>query len=149
MACESLGLNYSEFIETPSEIEKGVVDGVDYKTLYNQQLENNNKILLALGSTNKKSFEVISELQKGFDFLQEEFSKLGSSPMHNRKSFDKEKISILEKSFQPGNGGFPQASSMLSIKDNNKQVKNFLGDRMMEELRKGITMVYMKRQQWS
>ena len=69
------------------------------------------------------------------DYIVSQFEKMGASPLHNRKSFDK--IKVLEKSFSGEQQN--SAKATFSISSQNKQLKNFLGDRMMEELQKGIS----------
>lgn len=133
-ACEALGLNYNEFIEEPKTLEKGIGEGTNFEALYYQQLEANQKLLAAIGSSNDKIAQNFQELQKGLSGLNSQLEQMSASPMHNRKSFDK--IKVLEKSFT----GEQQESARItySLANQNKQVKNFLGDKMMEELQKGV-----------
>lgn len=134
-ACSALGLNYNEFIEEPKTIEKGLGSGVDYENLYHQQLKVNQDLLMAISNSNNQITKNFEEVQKGLNEINSQFEKMGASPLHNRKSFDK--IKVLEKSFSGEQQN--SAKATFSISSQNKQLKNFLGDRMMEELQKGIS----------
>lgn len=134
-ACKTLGLDYSEFIDTSEEIEKGI-GGVDYKSLYENQKEINKNILLAFGGISKSIDTRFNELQKGFDDLNDSLEVFKESPMHQRKSA--ERVVAIEKAFD-GEGKKADLTFDLKNGADLKGLKKYLGNQMTKELEKGIS----------
>ena len=161
-ACKLFGLNYQDFVNVdnkkgPSQkqqirpIQKGVVapqgnrpnkpapsNNVNYKELYESQLEINKSLITTLGSLSISVNTNFSELQKGLGDLDERFAKIEGTPAHQGKS-RRGSIQVIEKSFQ-GNEGVIKANKTfnLSVKSEKQAVKSYLGQRMMEEFQKGV-----------
>lgn len=146
-ACSILGLDYNQFIESP-EIEKGV-GNIDYKALYEQQKALNEKILGNIGEISK-SFDTqldkfktdvskdmenqIKELEKSFGTLKEEVDGMKKSPMRNAKSA--KNVTVIEKAVNGNNNGIKTLN--LNVPADVRQLKNFLSEKAIEELSKGV-----------
>lgn len=146
-ACSILGLDYNQFIESP-EIEKGV-ESIDYKALYEQQKALNEKILGNIGEISK-SFDTqldkfktdvskdmegqIKELKKSFGTLKEEVDGMKKSPMRNAKSA--KSVTVIEKAVNGNNNGMKTLN--LNVPSDVRQLKNFLSEKAIEELSKGV-----------
>lgn len=146
-ACSILGLDYNQFVESP-EVEKGV-GSIDYKALYEQQKTLNEKILGNIGEISK-SFDTqldkfktdlskdmenqIKELDKSFGTLKEEVDGMKKSPMRNAKSA--KSITVIEKAVNGNNNGMKTFN--LNIPADVRQLKNFLSEKAIEELSKGV-----------
>lgn len=147
-ACSTLGLDYNQFIESP-EIEKGV-ESIDYKALYEQQKSLNEKILGNICEISK-SFDTqldkfktdvsedmksqIKELEKSFSTLKEEVDGMKKSPMRNAKSA--KSVAVIEKALN-GGGNNGMKTLNLNISSDVKQLKDFLSQKAIEELSKGV-----------
>lgn len=142
-ACKALGLNYKDFCNDSIEIEKGV-DTIDYKALYEEQKRLNEEIILSIGKLPNLFTDKFAELQKGFDNLNGELEILRNSPMHQRKSIDK--VGFVEKSFVGGeNGKKYDAIYDLKTREGLSSLKNYLGNKTMQELKKGISGGFYER----
>lgn len=132
-ACKTLGLDYSEFIDMPEEIEKGVL--IDYKSLYEAQKLANQQILAAFGNMSSSFNSKFNEIQKGISGIEEKFSIMKESPMHQRKSISQ--ISAVEKSFN----NEKRADLTFDLKNVSdlRALKKYLGDKINVELEKGIS----------
>lgn len=147
-ACSILGLDYNQFIESP-EIEKGV-GSIDYKALYEQQKALNEKILGNIGEISK-SFDTqldkfktdvskdmenqIKELEKSFGTLKEEVDGMKKSPMRNAKSA--KSVTVIEKAVN-GGGNNGMKTLNLNVPSDVRQLKDFLSQKAIEELSKGV-----------
>lgn len=134
-ACKTLGLDASEFIDT-QEIQKGG-DSINYKLLYQQQLENNQKLILMVGATHQSISNNFEEVKKGVIYLQDSLNQMGNSPLHQQKSFVGN-VKIVEKAFG-GEEQKSQVNASFSISQQLKQVKSYLGAKMMMDLQKGVS----------
>lgn len=160
-ACKLFGLNYQDFVNIDNKksssqkqqirpIQKGVVpsqgnrpnkpapsSGVNYKELYENQLAINQSLITALGNLSISVNTNFSEVQKGLDDIDERFSKLEGTPAHNGKS-RRGSLQVIEKSFQGNDGVRAEKTFSLSVKSEKKAIKDFLGNKMMEEFQKGV-----------
>lgn len=132
-ACKTLGLEYSEFIDMPEELEKGV--SIDYKSLYESQKLANQQILIAFGNMSSSFDSKFNEIQKGINGIEEKFSIMKDSPMHQRKSISS--VSAIEKGFN----NEKKADLTFDLKNTSdlRALKKYLGDKMSIELEKGIS----------
>lgn len=137
-ACLILGLNPSDFIETP-EIQKGVND-VDYKALYEEQKRLNIQIIQGLGNLpnviSEKLNTTISEVQKSVNDISDKINIFEQSPLHKAKSCTK--VNVIEKSVVDKENKAKQTYS-LSNPASLKALKNFLGEKTIESLEKGVS----------
>ena len=146
-ACSILGLDYTQFVESP-ELEKGVSGGVDYKKLYEEQKALNEKILGNIGEISKsfdsqldkfkgdisKNMEnQIKELEKSFGTLKEEVDGMKKSPMRHAKSA--KSVTVIEKSVNQNNG---VKTLNLNIPSDVKELKQFLSEKALDEISKGV-----------
>lgn len=156
-ACEVLGLDYSAFVEPENQekkpqkkmkpVQKGITNPkpsvqvsqqIDYKALYEKQLQQNKELLGLLSEFNSSFKSQFSALEKGVSDLNERFSKIESTPAHSPKSF-RSKLQVVEKGFSgnQGNVDYQRALSMKNSRDV-KELKAYLGNKMMEEFQKGV-----------
>lgn len=137
-ACLILGLNPSDFIET-SEVQKGVND-VDYKALYEEQKRLNIQIIQGLGNLpnviSEKLNTTISEVQKSVNDISDKINIFEQSPLHKAKSCTK--VNVIEKSVVDKENKAKQTYS-LSNPASLKALKNFLGEKTIESLEKGVS----------
>lgn len=137
-ACLILGLNPSDFIET-SEVQKGVGD-VDYKALYEEQKRLNIQIIQGLGNLpnviSEKLNITISEVQKSVNDISDKINVFEQSPLHRAKSCTK--VNVIEKSVTDKENKARQTYS-LSNPASLKALKNFLGEKTIENLEKGVS----------
>lgn len=137
-ACLILGLNPSDFIET-SEVQKGVGD-VDYKALYEEQKRLNIQIIQGLGNLpnviSEKLNVTINEVQKSVNDISDKINVFEQSPLHRAKSCTK--VNVIEKSVTDKENKAKQTYS-LSNPASLKALKNFLGEKTIESLEKGVS----------
>lgn len=137
-ACLILGLNPSDFIET-SEVQKGVGD-VDYKALYEEQKRLNIQIIQGLGNLpnviSEKLNITINEVQKSVNDISDKINVFEQSPLHRAKSCTK--VNVIEKSVTDNENKAKQTYS-LSNPASLKALKNFLGEKTIENLEKGVS----------
>lgn len=137
-ACLILGLNPSDFIET-SEVQKGVGD-VDYKALYEEQKRLNIQIIQGLGNLpnviSEKLNVTINEVQKSVNDISDKINVFEQSPLHRAKSCTK--VNVIEKSVTDKENKAKQTYS-LSNPASLKALKNFLGEKIIESLEKGVS----------
>lgn len=137
-ACLILGLNPSDFIET-SEVQKGVGD-VDYKALYEEQKRLNIQIIQGLGNLpnviSEKLNITINEVQKSVNDISDKINVFEQSPLHRAKSYTK--VNVIEKSVTDKENKARQTYS-LSNPASLKALKNFLGEKTIENLEKGVS----------
>lgn len=137
-ACLILGLNPSDFIET-SEVQKGVGD-VDYKALYEEQKRLNIQIIQGLGNLpnviSEKLNITINEVQKSVNDISDKINVFEQSPLHRAKSCTK--VNVIEKSVTDKENKAKQTYS-LSNPASLKALKNFLGEKTIESLEKGVS----------
>lgn len=137
-ACLILGLNPSDFIET-SEVQKGVGD-VDYKALYEEQKRLNIQIIQGLGNLpnviSEKLNVTINEVQKSVNDISDKINVFEQSPLHRAKSCTK--VNVIEKSVTDKENKAKQTYS-LSNPASLKALKNFLGEKTIENLEKGVS----------
>lgn len=137
-ACLILGLNPSDFIET-SEVQKGVGD-VDYKALYEEQKRLNIQIIQGLGNLpnviSEKLNITINEVQKSVNDISDKINVFEQSPLHRAKSCTK--VNVIEKSVTDKENKARQTYS-LSNPASLKALKNFLGEKTIENLEKGVS----------
>lgn len=137
-ACLILGLNPSDFIET-SEVQKGVGD-VDYKALYEEQKRLNIQIIQGLGNLpnviSEKLNITINEVQKSVNDISDKINVFEQSPLHRAKSCTK--VNVIEKSVTDKENKAKQTYS-LSNPASLKALKNFLGEKTIENLEKGVS----------
>lgn len=137
-ACLILGLNPSDFIET-SEVQKGVGD-VDYKALYEEQKRLNIQIIQGLGNLpnviSEKLNVTINEVQKSVNDISDKINVFEQSPLHRAKSCTK--VNVIEKSVTDNENKAKQTYS-LSNPASLKALKNFLGEKTIENLEKGVS----------
>lgn len=137
-ACLILGLNPSDFIET-SEVQKGVGD-VDYKALYEEQKRLNIQIIQGLGNLpnviSEKLNITINEVQKSVNDISDKINVFEQSPLHRAKSCTK--VNVIEKSVTDKENKAKQTYS-LSNPVSLKALKNFLGEKTIESLEKGVS----------
>lgn len=137
-ACLILGLNPSDFIET-SEVQKGVGD-VDYKALYEEQKRLNIQIIQGLGNLpnviSEKLNITINEVQKSVNDISDKINVFEQSPLHRAKSCTK--VNVIEKSVTDKENKVKQTYS-LSNPASLKALKNFLGEKTIENLEKGVS----------
>ncbi|QIG63696.1 hypothetical protein DAC20_208 [Bacteroides phage DAC20] len=137
-ACLILGLNPSDFIET-SEVQKGVGD-VDYKALYEEQKRLNIQIIEGLGNLpnviSEKLNVTINEVQKSVNDISDKINVFEQSPLHRAKSCTK--VNVIEKSVTDKENKAKQTYS-LSNPASLKALKNFLGEKTIENLEKGVS----------
>ena len=137
-ACLILGLNPSDFIET-SEVQKGVGD-IDYKALYEEQKRLNIQIIQGLGNLpnviSEKLNITISEVQKSVNDISDKINVFEQSPLHRAKSCTK--VNVIEKSVTDNENKAKQTYS-LSNPASLKALKNFLGEKTIENLEKGVS----------
>ena len=137
-ACLILGLNPSDFIET-SEVQKGVGD-VDYKALYEEQKRLNIQIIQGLGNLpnviSEKLNVTINEVQKSVNDISDKINVFEQSPLHRAKSCTK--VNVIEKSVTDKENKARQTYS-LSNPASLKALKNFLGEKTIESLEKGVS----------
>lgn len=137
-ACLILGLNPSDFIET-SEVQKGVGD-VDYKALYEEQKRLNIQIIQGLGNLpnviSEKLNVTINEVQKSVNDISDKINVFEQSPLHRAKSCTK--VNVIEKSVTDKENKARQTYS-LSNPASLKALKNFLGEKTIENLEKGVS----------
>lgn len=137
-ACLILGLNPSDFIET-SEVQKGVGD-VDYKALYEEQKRLNIQIIQGLGNLpnviSEKLNITINEVQKSVNDISDKINVFEQSPLHRAKSCTK--VNVIEKSVTDKENKARQTYS-LSNPASLKALKNFLGEKTIESLEKGVS----------
>lgn len=141
-ACDILGIDFKDFIET-NEVEKSVED-IDYKKLYENQKELNNQILGNILEISKsfdhkleefKESLNIKEIQKSYDEMKKKVDNMKNSPVHNRKSVTN--VNVIEKAVGENK---QQTKNRYSLQDFNsrKRLKQYLGDKALEELQKGV-----------
>ena len=137
-ACLILGLNPSDFIET-SEVQKGVGD-VDYKALYEEQKRLNIQIIQGLGNLpnviSEKLNVTINEVQKSVNDISDKINVFEQSPLHRAKSCTK--VNVIEK-FVTDNENKAKQTYSLSNPASLKALKNFLGEKTIENLEKGVS----------
>lgn len=149
-ACAVLGLNANDFLEEP-ELHKSVED-IDYKALYEQQKSLNIEIVKGIGNIpsiiekgvtdkfneilgGKIDTALFKEIKKSVDGIKEDIESLKNSPMHEKKSFTK--IQAVEKSL--GQNSDVKCTYSLSDFSQVKKLKQYLGNKTMEALEKGIS----------
>ena len=136
-ACNILGLDASEFVEIP-EINKSV-EQIDYKTLYETQKALNIKIIETISKipniiTDKIDVKV-TEFQKSVDGINEKIAIFESSPLHKRKSISN--VDVIEKGITKNNENNTSQFSLANPFEI-KKLKNFLGNKTIEALEKGV-----------
>lgn len=147
-ACDLLGLDYENFVEKPTEVEKGVEGVIDYKKLYEDQLLLNQTILGNIGEISKsvdskievfgqnileKIEKELKEVTKSYISIQEEVREMKETPMRKEKTV--KTVNVIEKSVNENRGVKIFHLSNLGEK---KQLKALLGNLALSELQKGV-----------
>lgn len=135
-SCKILGLDYKEFVDNSDELEKSSESSINYKQMYQDQVELNHKLMLEIAKMKQSQDSGLEEIQKGLSFIKDTMSALEVAPAHGGKSFNS--MSVIEKSFLGNENDKSKAEMTISIR-NRKAVQDFLGKKMDEELSKGIS----------
>lgn len=141
-ACEYLNLNVSDYVE-PSELEKSVQfdENANYKALYEEQKNLNEQILMNMGNLGQNLTEAVGlkfeELSKGLSDIHETMDILGESPIHKKKSFDR--YTVIDKAVNQSVKDDIKSSYSISNVIQIKALKKYLGNKVVEDLQKGIT----------